>query len=120
MSPAAWLSSWSLGHIERMHILPRTREEWTRSALFPFKAYTIIALPCELIFDPHFFIWRFGHMGDVTDLVFAGYLLVGVILVLAGLIQKYLIKSQTTTSTFTFGFVALFIGFVVIPSLTTA
>jgi len=73
-----------------------------------------------LIFDRHLLLFSFGKMGDVVDLIFAGYLLVGVILIIAGLIQKFLFKSQATTSTFAFGFVAIFIGFIVIPMLAPA
>jgi hypothetical protein len=95
-----------------MQLMPTTKQEWSRFIGYPFKAYTVIAFPCILILDQDALLFRFG---SAVAVVMIGYWLAGAILILEGLIQKYVFKSQERTSSFTFGTIALFIGFVVMP-----
>ena len=100
-----------------MHIMPTTRQAWSGLVLFPFKAYTVIAFPCFLIIDHDGWLFRYSRLGGDVIL---GYLLAGAILVIAGLVQKYVFKSQTAASSFGFGIAAIFIGFFIMPMFAPA
>ncbi len=100
-----------------MHIIPKTRQEWIGLVLFPFKAYTVVAFPCFMIIDHNGWLFRFSKLGG--DIIF-GYLLAGAILIIAGLVQKYVFKSQTAASNFGFGIAAIFIGCFIMPMFAPA
>ena len=84
-----------------MDIMPKTKRAWGEFILFPFKAYTVIAFPCSLIIDSHMKADR------IWSGIVHGYFLTGIVLLIAGLIQKIVFKSITANSSFKYGIVAL-------------
>ena len=96
--------------------MPTTKQEWGRFVLFPFKAYTIVAFPCFLLLDHTHDSLLFKYT-NVADVVIVGYLVSGVFLITAGLIQKFVLKSREASSSFIFCGIALFILLVLMPIL---
>ena len=100
-----------------MHIMPTTKQEWSKLTLFPFKAYTVVAFPCFQLLDHDDWLFKYSHTGNY---ILIGYLLTGAVLVVAGLVQKHVFKSQSAESSIGFGIAAILIGFVIMPMFAPA
>jgi hypothetical protein len=99
-----------------MHIMPTTKQEWGRFVIFPFKAYIIVAFPCFLLFD-HTHDSLLSRYANTADTVAIAYLISGILLIIAGMIQKFVLKSRAASSSFVFAGIAVFICLVLIPML---
>jgi|ERR1035438_66457 hypothetical protein len=92
-----------------MRIIPTPSQKWSRFILFPFKAYSVLGIIV-------FFIWNqaYYHLhanpwwiyGNVAGIIWSGYLVSGLVLVIGGIIQMFVYK---TVSSFFIGIVDLLV-----------
>ena len=51
----------------------------------------------------------------LSDVVLIGYLVAGILLIVAGLIQKHVLNSNNSNSSFIFAFIAFFVLLILMP-----
>jgi hypothetical protein len=102
-----------------MQIFPRNRQDWLKTVLFPFKAYTIVA-PLMLMVSAYF--PHPQHFGATDTETFCGLLLFPCSLVLfsAALILAFVGPRGSAFSCAGFGVIAFIIGFLFSPCLARA
>jgi hypothetical protein len=100
-----------------MSVLPRTKQQQLGLVLFPFKAYTVIGII--------FFVVWFALVSEQTRaayypgtaFIFLGHCLSGVVLILGGLIERFVLKISTTSLSFVFGIINILIVVFVMPNM---
>lgn len=104
-----------------MRVLPSSSREWLSLFLFPFKAFTVLAVIMV-------FIWgaarpaqaRGQSISEVGEVVSLGYLLSGLVLMVGGLIQVAVGPRTSALTTFLFGAAAFIILVLLAPMFVVA
>ena len=95
-----------------MQIIPISRQGWSSLFLFPFKTYTVVGFPLFFVLDHGGLMSKYTRSSDA---ILIGYLVAGFVLLVAGLAQKYFLKTPDASSSFVFAGVAIFIGVILMP-----
>jgi len=89
-----------------MQIIPTSKHEWSKLVLFPFKAYSVLGAVGAFVY-----IWLYSDRAYIVDkimgLIWGGYVLSALALIVGGLVQKYAMKSREASSSIVFGIVDL-------------
>jgi hypothetical protein len=79
-------------------MFPKARDEWIALALFPFKAYVVVAFPFYILFDaltPRVFM----EYSPTLTAIFFGYVLCVPILLFGALLQSIVCSRGAATRT---------------------
>ncbi len=104
-----------------MRVLPSSGREWLSFVLFPFKAYTVLAVIIVFIWGSA--LSRHSQATAVMDaglLVILGYLISAVVLFVGGLVQAFAGPKGSGLVTLLFAGVALIIAFWLAPMFAFA
>ncbi len=104
-----------------MRVVPSCSREWLRLVVFPFKAYTLLALIIVLTWG--LALPQHSQATAVADagvLVVLGYLLSAVVLFLGGLVQAFVGPRGAGVVTLLFAGAALIIAFWLAPMFAFA
>ena len=102
-----------------MRILPQTKLDCLRLAVFPFKAYAVIAPSLILVLAP-FLHTRHSGPAEALVLVVLSLFPCAAILLLAALVFAIVGAKDFAISCAGFGAAAFVIGYTLLPSLATA
>ena len=89
-----------------MRIIPTSSQAWATLLLFPFKAYSVLGVIAFFVWDTlyhHYDSHAWEIYGHIGGFILVGYNLSALVLIIGGLIQKFVMKSKAASTSFAFG-----------------